>query len=156
VLYFCIYLSFLFELTGSSTYPKVTCSKISTVTLVDQNVSEEAQGINGKTPAKRSAASPKPQGMHIGSLWPGQVICWHWRLTRRMMIIKRVLSCKREEWVNYFSEKHQSVNFFRQRPVFALLLKQCIHFFIMVLFTLPKLSICPLMGLWSFHALCST
>uniref|UniRef100_A0A8C9PG98 FYVE, RhoGEF and PH domain-containing protein 4 n=1 Tax=Spermophilus dauricus TaxID=99837 RepID=A0A8C9PG98_SPEDA len=50
---------------GSSTCPKVTLvppgSTSSTTTLVDQNVSEEAQGINGKTPAKRSAASPKPQ-----------------------------------------------------------------------------------------------
>lgn len=36
--------------------------KSSTSTLIDQNVSdEEAQGINGKTPAKHSAASPKPQ-----------------------------------------------------------------------------------------------
>jgi len=38
--------------------------KRSTTPLIDQNVSnEEAQGINGKTPAKHSAASPKPQGM---------------------------------------------------------------------------------------------
>ncbi|XP_006912793.2 FYVE, RhoGEF and PH domain-containing protein 4 isoform X2 [Pteropus alecto] len=51
---------------GSSTCPKITrvptFLKSSTTTLVDQNVSdEEAQGINGKTPAKHSAASPKPQ-----------------------------------------------------------------------------------------------
>ncbi|XP_032500365.1 FYVE, RhoGEF and PH domain-containing protein 4 isoform X2 [Phocoena sinus] len=51
---------------GSSTCPKITivspCLKSSTTTLIDQNVSdEEAQGINGKTPAKHSAASPKPQ-----------------------------------------------------------------------------------------------
>ncbi|KAM8801716.1 FYVE, RhoGEF and PH domain-containing protein 4 isoform 1-T1 [Rhynchonycteris naso] len=51
---------------GSSTCPKITIVppflKSSTTTLVDQNVSnEEAQGINGKTPAKHSAASPKPQ-----------------------------------------------------------------------------------------------
>ncbi|MBZ3873464.1 FYVE, RhoGEF and PH domain-containing protein 4 [Sciurus carolinensis] len=50
---------------SSSTCPKVTIvppgSTSSTTSLVDQNVSEEAQGINGKTPAKRSAASPKPQ-----------------------------------------------------------------------------------------------
>ncbi|XP_042533611.1 FYVE, RhoGEF and PH domain-containing protein 4 isoform X1 [Dipodomys spectabilis] len=50
---------------GSSTCPKVSvvlpCSTSSTTTLVDPNVSEEAQGINGKTPANRSAASPKPQ-----------------------------------------------------------------------------------------------
>ncbi|VTJ71722.1 Hypothetical predicted protein [Marmota monax] len=53
------------KVKGSSTCPKVTLvppgSTSSTTTLVDQNVSEEAQGINGKTPAKRSAASPKPQ-----------------------------------------------------------------------------------------------
>ncbi|XP_045040264.2 FYVE, RhoGEF and PH domain-containing protein 4 isoform X2 [Desmodus rotundus] len=51
---------------GSSTCPKITIIplpvKSSTSTLIDQNVSdEEAQGINGKTPAKHSAASPKPQ-----------------------------------------------------------------------------------------------
>ncbi|XP_053517543.1 FYVE, RhoGEF and PH domain-containing protein 4 isoform X2 [Artibeus jamaicensis] len=51
---------------GSSTCPKITIVplsvKSSTSTLIDQNVSdEEAQGINGKTPAKHSAASPKPQ-----------------------------------------------------------------------------------------------
>ncbi|XP_045684947.1 FYVE, RhoGEF and PH domain-containing protein 4 isoform X3 [Phyllostomus hastatus] len=51
---------------GSSTCPKITLVplslKSSTSTLIDQNVSdEEAQGINGKTPAKHSAASPKPQ-----------------------------------------------------------------------------------------------
>ncbi|XP_039103598.1 FYVE, RhoGEF and PH domain-containing protein 4 isoform X1 [Hyaena hyaena] len=51
---------------GSSTCPKIPlvppCVKSSTTPLVDQNVSdEEAQGINGKTPAKHSAASPKPQ-----------------------------------------------------------------------------------------------
>ena len=40
--------------------------KNSRTPLVDQNVSnEEAQGINGKTPAKHSAASPKPQGMFV-------------------------------------------------------------------------------------------
>ncbi|XP_043418881.1 FYVE, RhoGEF and PH domain-containing protein 4 isoform X2 [Prionailurus bengalensis] len=51
---------------GISTCPKITlvppCVKSSTTPRVDQNVSdEEAQGINGKTPAKPSAASPKPQ-----------------------------------------------------------------------------------------------
>ncbi|XP_019307952.2 FYVE, RhoGEF and PH domain-containing protein 4 isoform X4 [Panthera pardus] len=51
---------------GISTCPKITlvppCVKSSTTPRVDQNVSdEEAQGINGKTPAKHSAASPKPQ-----------------------------------------------------------------------------------------------
>ncbi|XP_019481226.1 PREDICTED: FYVE, RhoGEF and PH domain-containing protein 4 isoform X1 [Hipposideros armiger] len=51
---------------GSSTCPKVTIIppflKRSTTILSDQNVSdEEAQGINGKTPAKHSAAYPKPQ-----------------------------------------------------------------------------------------------
>ncbi|XP_070127325.1 FYVE, RhoGEF and PH domain-containing protein 4 isoform X2 [Equus przewalskii] len=50
----------------SSTCPKITVDppglKSSTTTLVDQNASdEEAQGINGRTPAKHSAASPKPQ-----------------------------------------------------------------------------------------------
>uniref|UniRef100_A0A8C2UQX2 FYVE, RhoGEF and PH domain-containing protein 4 n=1 Tax=Chinchilla lanigera TaxID=34839 RepID=A0A8C2UQX2_CHILA len=48
-----------------STCPKVTlvplCPASSTTTLIDHNVSEEAQGINGKTPAKRAAPSPKPQ-----------------------------------------------------------------------------------------------
>ncbi|EPQ07427.1 Cullin-1, partial [Myotis brandtii] len=53
-------------LAGGSTCPKITIIppflKSSTTTLIDQNVSdEEAQGINGKTPAKHSAASPKPQ-----------------------------------------------------------------------------------------------
>lgn len=56
----------LADAPGSSTCPKITrvptSLKSSTTTLVDQNVSdEEAQGINGKTPAKHSAASPKPQ-----------------------------------------------------------------------------------------------
>uniref|UniRef100_A0A9L0J1H8 Uncharacterized protein n=1 Tax=Equus asinus TaxID=9793 RepID=A0A9L0J1H8_EQUAS len=56
---------------GSSTCPKITVDppglKSSTTTLVDQNASdEEAQGINGRTPAKHSAASPKPQGTLIG------------------------------------------------------------------------------------------
>ncbi|XP_067552210.1 FYVE, RhoGEF and PH domain-containing protein 4 isoform X2 [Pseudorca crassidens] len=51
---------------GSSTCPKITivspCLKSNTTALIDQNVyDEEAQGINGKTPAKHSAASPKPQ-----------------------------------------------------------------------------------------------
>ncbi|XP_032328881.1 FYVE, RhoGEF and PH domain-containing protein 4 isoform X2 [Camelus ferus] len=51
---------------GCSICPKITrippSLKSSTATLVDQNVSaEEAQGINGKTPAKHAAASPKPQ-----------------------------------------------------------------------------------------------
>ncbi|XP_004855074.1 FYVE, RhoGEF and PH domain-containing protein 4 isoform X2 [Heterocephalus glaber] len=50
---------------GSSTRPKVAlvppCLTSSTTTLVNQNVSEEAQGINGKTRAKRCAPSPKPQ-----------------------------------------------------------------------------------------------
>ncbi|KAM7116729.1 FYVE, RhoGEF and PH domain-containing protein 4 isoform 1-T1 [Molossus nigricans] len=51
---------------GGSTCPKITIApsflKSSTTTLVDQNVSDkEAQGINGKTPAKHSTASPKPQ-----------------------------------------------------------------------------------------------
>ncbi|XP_037369952.1 FYVE, RhoGEF and PH domain-containing protein 4 isoform X2 [Talpa occidentalis] len=51
---------------GSSTCPKIAidppCLSNSTTTLVDQNVSvEEAQGINGNTPAKHPAASPKPQ-----------------------------------------------------------------------------------------------
>nr|KAF6452333.1 FYVE, RhoGEF and PH domain containing 4 [Molossus molossus] len=51
---------------GGSTCPKITIGpsflKSSTTTLVDQNVSDkEAQGINGKTPAKHSTASPKPQ-----------------------------------------------------------------------------------------------
>uniref|UniRef100_A0A2K6GHA6 FYVE, RhoGEF and PH domain containing 4 n=2 Tax=Propithecus coquereli TaxID=379532 RepID=A0A2K6GHA6_PROCO len=51
---------------GNSTCPEVTilplCPTTSTTTLVDQNVSdEEAQGINGKTPAKHTTASPKPQ-----------------------------------------------------------------------------------------------
>ncbi|XP_010626810.1 FYVE, RhoGEF and PH domain-containing protein 4 isoform X2 [Fukomys damarensis] len=50
---------------GSSTCPKVTlvppCLTSSVTTLVDQNVSEEAQGINGKTQAKRCTPSPKPQ-----------------------------------------------------------------------------------------------
>ncbi|XP_023572054.1 FYVE, RhoGEF and PH domain-containing protein 4 isoform X2 [Octodon degus] len=49
----------------NSVYPKVTlvplCPTSSTTTLIDHNVSEEAQGINGKTPARRSAPSPKPQ-----------------------------------------------------------------------------------------------
>ncbi|KAM9672647.1 FYVE, RhoGEF and PH domain-containing protein 4 isoform 1-T1 [Trichechus inunguis] len=54
------------DATGSSICPKIIivppCSTSSTTTLVDQKVSdEEAQGINGKTPAKHSAASPKPQ-----------------------------------------------------------------------------------------------
>lgn len=69
-------LTFLFlpELTGGSTCPKVTvvppCPTSSTTKLIDQNVSEEAQGINGKTPAKHCAPSPKPQGRH-----PGLVLC---------------------------------------------------------------------------------
>ncbi|XP_049738744.1 FYVE, RhoGEF and PH domain-containing protein 4 isoform X2 [Elephas maximus indicus] len=51
---------------GSSICPKIvivpSCSTSSTTTLVDQTVSnEEAQGINGRTPAKHTAASPKPQ-----------------------------------------------------------------------------------------------
>lgn len=51
---------------GSSICPKIPivppCLKSSTTTLIDQNASdEEAQGINGKTPAKHLAASPKPQ-----------------------------------------------------------------------------------------------
>ncbi|XP_016056931.1 PREDICTED: FYVE, RhoGEF and PH domain-containing protein 4 isoform X2 [Miniopterus natalensis] len=51
---------------GSSTCPKVTIVppffKSSTTELIDQKESdEEAQGINGKTPAKHTAASPKPQ-----------------------------------------------------------------------------------------------
>ncbi|XP_013004769.1 FYVE, RhoGEF and PH domain-containing protein 4 isoform X3 [Cavia porcellus] len=50
---------------GGSTCPKVTvvppCPTSSTTKLIDQNVSEEAQGINGKTPAKHCAPSPKPQ-----------------------------------------------------------------------------------------------
>uniref|UniRef100_A0A8C9DL99 FYVE, RhoGEF and PH domain containing 4 n=1 Tax=Prolemur simus TaxID=1328070 RepID=A0A8C9DL99_PROSS len=50
----------------SSICPEVTvvplCPTTSTTRLVDQNVSdEEAQGINGKTPAKPATASPKPQ-----------------------------------------------------------------------------------------------
>lgn len=70
------------SLPGSSTCPKITlvppCVKSSTTPLVDQNVSdEEAQGINGKTPAKHSAASPKPQGMLGGSFFfkSGWVFC---------------------------------------------------------------------------------
>ncbi|XP_069346163.1 FYVE, RhoGEF and PH domain-containing protein 4 isoform X2 [Eulemur rufifrons] len=52
--------------TGSSICPEVTvvplCPTTSTTRLVDENVSdEEAQGINGKTPAKPATASPKPQ-----------------------------------------------------------------------------------------------
>ncbi|XP_073079436.1 FYVE, RhoGEF and PH domain-containing protein 4 isoform X2 [Manis javanica] len=55
-----------FSEAGSSTCPKVTfvppCLTSSTTTLLDENVSEEeAQGINGNTPAKRAAANPKPQ-----------------------------------------------------------------------------------------------
>lgn len=50
---------------GSSICPKTIVSpflKRSTTRLDGQNVSdEEAQGINGKTPAKHTAASPKPQ-----------------------------------------------------------------------------------------------
>uniref|UniRef100_A0A8D1DTG5 Dynamin 1 like n=1 Tax=Sus scrofa TaxID=9823 RepID=A0A8D1DTG5_PIG len=51
---------------GSSICPKITivppCLKSSTTTLIDENVCvEEAQGINGKTPAKHPAPSPKPQ-----------------------------------------------------------------------------------------------
>ncbi|XP_062931610.1 FYVE, RhoGEF and PH domain-containing protein 4 [Cynocephalus volans] len=51
---------------GSSFCPKITivppCSTNSTTTLIDRNESdEEAQGINGKTPAKHTAAYPKPQ-----------------------------------------------------------------------------------------------
>ncbi|XP_077026595.1 FYVE, RhoGEF and PH domain-containing protein 4 isoform X3 [Tamandua tetradactyla] len=50
----------------SSICPKIIiippCVTSSTTTLIDRNVSEEeAQGINGKAPAKHSAASPKPQ-----------------------------------------------------------------------------------------------
>lgn len=61
---------FFLNSPGSSSCPKITIVppflKSSTTTLGDQNASEEeAQGINGKTPAKHSAASPKPQGMLI-------------------------------------------------------------------------------------------
>ncbi|KAM5288395.1 FYVE, RhoGEF and PH domain-containing protein 4 [Ctenodactylus gundi] len=53
------------DAAGKSACPKVAllppCSTSSITSLVGQNVSEEAQGINGKTPATRAAASPKPQ-----------------------------------------------------------------------------------------------
>uniref|UniRef100_A0A8D1TEB9 FYVE, RhoGEF and PH domain containing 4 n=1 Tax=Sus scrofa TaxID=9823 RepID=A0A8D1TEB9_PIG len=54
------------HLTCNSICPKITivppCLKSSTTTLIDENVCvEEAQGINGKTPAKHPAPSPKPQ-----------------------------------------------------------------------------------------------
>ncbi|XP_030743204.1 FYVE, RhoGEF and PH domain-containing protein 4 isoform X3 [Echinops telfairi] len=54
------------DATGSSICPSITtfpsCSTSSATTEADQNTSdEEAQGINGKTPAKHSAANPKPQ-----------------------------------------------------------------------------------------------
>lgn len=67
----CIYLPFFFlnSLPGSSICPKTIVPpflKRSTTRLDGQNVSdEEAQGINGKTPAKHTAASPKPQGTAV-------------------------------------------------------------------------------------------
>uniref|UniRef100_A0A8C8ZHG9 FYVE, RhoGEF and PH domain containing 4 n=1 Tax=Prolemur simus TaxID=1328070 RepID=A0A8C8ZHG9_PROSS len=61
-----VFMLHLVTMTGSSICPEVTvvplCPTTSTTRLVDQNVSdEEAQGINGKTPAKPATASPKPQ-----------------------------------------------------------------------------------------------
>ncbi|XP_029417734.1 FYVE, RhoGEF and PH domain-containing protein 4 isoform X3 [Nannospalax galili] len=49
--------SFLKNCKGSRTCPKVTINPPCTTS----NTTTGAQGINGKTPAKRSAASPKPQ-----------------------------------------------------------------------------------------------
>ncbi|KAB0388195.1 hypothetical protein FD755_003151 [Muntiacus reevesi] len=65
-MYFFICNQAILSFFCSSICPKITivppCLKSSTTALIDQNASdEEAQGINGKTPAKHLAASPKPQ-----------------------------------------------------------------------------------------------
>lgn len=133
-------------LAGGSSCPKITIIppflKSSTTTLIDQNVSdEEAQGINGKTPAKYSAASPKPQGTLIGGSWhrlgtlftsEGNPEEW-WPLRKSFKLQMGGIEC-----IYCFQEKSQSENPVGQSWVFPLLLKHLIHFSVIVLFMFRK------------------
>lgn len=66
--------------------------------MIDENVCvEEAQGINGKTPAKHPAPSPKPQGMLIFFFFKSGQVLWSLMKPMQNNDQLRVLSYKWEE-----------------------------------------------------------